>query len=53
MLSAGKKIESERRLVTILFADISGFTALSEKLDPEIVLNILPAFTNSTCPCRR
>lgn len=25
----------ERRLVTILFADLSGFTALSEKLDPE------------------
>ncbi|MCH8929274.1 MAG: adenylate/guanylate cyclase domain-containing protein, partial [Candidatus Marinimicrobia bacterium] len=41
ILSAGKQLESERRLVTILFADISGFTALSEKLDPEIVSNIL------------
>lgn len=27
--------ESERRPVSILFADISGFTTLSEKLDPE------------------
>ena len=28
-------------MVTILFADISGFTSLSEKLDPELVTNIL------------
>jgi class 3 adenylate cyclase/tetratricopeptide (TPR) repeat protein len=27
----------ERRLLTILFADLSGFTALSAKLDPEVV----------------
>jgi adenylate cyclase len=31
----------ERRVVTILFADISGFTALSEKLDPEQVRNLM------------
>ncbi|MBT3311625.1 MAG: AAA family ATPase [Desulfobacterales bacterium] len=29
--------EAERRMVTVLFADISGFTAMSEKLDPEEV----------------
>ncbi|MBW1898701.1 MAG: AAA family ATPase, partial [Deltaproteobacteria bacterium] len=29
--------ESERRLTTVLFADISGFTAMSEKMDPEEV----------------
>jgi len=28
----------ERRWVTVLFADISGFTALSERLDPEDVM---------------
>jgi class 3 adenylate cyclase/tetratricopeptide (TPR) repeat protein len=28
---------SERRVVTVLFADIAGFTALSEILDPEVV----------------
>ena len=28
-------IEGERRRVTVLFADIAGFTAISEKLDPE------------------
>lgn len=31
----------ERRLVTILFADISGFTAMSERLDPEAVQDIV------------
>ena len=30
-----------RRLVTILFADVSGFTALSERLDPEDVQDLL------------
>ena len=27
--------EGERRTVTVMFADVSGFTALSERLDPE------------------
>ena len=31
----------ERRTVTILFADISGFTAMSERLDPEVVQEIM------------
>src|SRR2546427_1027964 len=29
--------EADRRSVTVLFADLSGFTALSERLDPEVV----------------
>ncbi len=41
ILTAGKHIESERRLVTILFVDVTGFTALSEKLDPENVTAVL------------
>lgn len=35
-----QKIE-ERRLVTVLFADFSGFTALSSKLDPEEVRDVV------------
>ena len=36
-LAAARKgnIEGERRIVTILFADIKGSTAMAEKLDPE------------------
>ncbi len=31
----------ERRIVTVLFADIVGFTSLSESLDPEQVKNLV------------
>ena len=34
-------MESDRRLVTVMFADISGFTAMSEKMDPEEVTDIM------------
>ncbi|MBF0614471.1 MAG: tetratricopeptide repeat protein [Magnetococcales bacterium] len=34
-------MEAERKNVTVLFADISGFTAMSEKMDPEDVTNIM------------
>lgn len=35
------KKESELRQATILFADISGFTAMSEKMSPEEVASIM------------
>jgi class 3 adenylate cyclase len=41
ILDAGKQIESERRLVTVLFADVTGFTALSERMDVEEVSVLL------------
>src|SRR4030042_2466260 len=34
-------IEKERKDVTVIFADISGFTSMSEKLDPEELTNIM------------
>lgn len=40
----------ERRVVTILFADISGFTALSEKMDPEQVRNLMNACFDQLVP---
>lgn len=41
----------ERKLLTVMFADISGFTALSEKLDPEHVRSLMNACFDSLVPC--
>jgi len=38
------QLGGERRKVTILFADIKGFTALSEKMEPEKVVEVLNTF---------
>ena len=43
-------LESERKLVTMLFADISGFTALSETLDPELARELVEAFYQRMTP---
>ena len=34
LIEAGGEIPEERRLITALFADVSGFTALADRLDP-------------------
>ena len=41
ILTARQSIEGERKLVTVLFADIANYTAMSEKLDPEEVHQIM------------
>ena len=33
--------EGERRTVAILFADLKGFTGMSEKLDPELIQTVM------------
>jgi len=38
------QLGGERRQVTVLFADIKGFTALSEKMEPEKVVEMLNIF---------
>jgi len=35
------EVEGERKHVTVLFSDLSGFTAMSERLDPEEVKEIM------------
>ena len=40
---AGDAKTDERKLVTVVFTDVSGFTALSEKLDPERVRELINA----------
>jgi len=37
ILATRSSIEGERKRVSVLFADVSGFTALSERMDPEEV----------------
>ena len=40
----------ERRVVTIVFGDIVGFTTLSERLDPERVKNLVDSGSDQTIP---
>jgi class 3 adenylate cyclase/tetratricopeptide (TPR) repeat protein len=41
ILKGRSALEGERRQVTVLFADVAGFTTLAEKLDPEEVHRLI------------
>src|SRR6266516_3678539 len=41
LAEAGDSLAPERRLVTALFADVSGFTALADRLEPEDLLAVI------------
>jgi class 3 adenylate cyclase/tetratricopeptide (TPR) repeat protein/energy-coupling factor transporter ATP-binding protein EcfA2 len=41
ILDTRSSIEGERKLVTVLFADVANYTSISEKLDPEEVHQIM------------
>lgn len=41
LVASGGEITEERRLVTALFADLSGFTPLADRLDPEELLEVI------------
>lgn len=41
ILARGVPSEARRRDITVLFADLVGFTALSEELDPELLVSVL------------
>ena len=41
LVEAGDKLPEERRLITALFADVSGFTSLADRLDPEDLLEVI------------
>jgi len=41
ILTTRSSIEGERKIVTVFFADVAGYTKLSEKLDPEEVHQIM------------
>src|SRR5262249_9798069 len=49
ILKTRSAVEGERKIVTVMFSDVSGFTAMSERLDPEEVHAIMDrAFTRIT-----
>src|SRR5213595_2970983 len=41
LVESGDKLPEERRLITALFADVSGFTSLADRLDPEELLEVI------------
>ena len=41
LVEAGGTLPEERRLITALFADVSGFTSLADRLDPENLLEVI------------
>jgi len=41
ILTTRSSIEGERKLVTVLFADVANYTSMSEKLDPEEIHQIM------------
>jgi len=43
ILTTRSSIEGERKLVTVLFADVANYTTISEKLDPEEVHQMMDA----------
>lgn len=44
MVSEGSEIVPERKLVTALFADLVGYTSLSEQLEPPVLAHVLNGY---------
>jgi len=44
IVSQGVSTRSEKKEVTIMFADLRGFTAMSEKLEPEVLVSVLNGY---------
>ena len=41
ILTIRSSIEGERKFVTVLFADVADYTAMAEKLNPEVVHQVM------------
>ena len=44
IIALGVSTRSEKKDVTVLFADLKGFTALAERLDPEVLVRVLNGY---------
>jgi ABC-type oligopeptide transport system substrate-binding subunit/class 3 adenylate cyclase len=49
--AAPPMMEGERKLVTVMFADLSGFTAMAERMDAEAVRDLMNACFEQLVPC--
>ena len=47
----GSSALDERKLVSVLFADIAGFTELAETMDPEVLTGLLNELFQRLVPC--
>ena len=43
-------MDGERKIVTVMFADIAGFTSMAEKMDPEVVRDMMNACFEALVP---
>src|SRR6185369_682141 len=44
IIARGFSTRSEKKDVTVLFADLKGFTAMSERLDPAVIVTMLNVY---------
>ena len=49
ILTTRSSLEGERKQVTVFFSDVTGFTSLSEKQDPETVHQIMDEIGRASC----
>ncbi len=47
MAKGGTKLRSQRKLVTVFFADLRGFTSFSDSVEPEEVMSTLAEYHNA------
>ncbi len=48
IIAHGASTRSEKKEVTVLFADLKGFTPLAEQLDPEVLVRVLNGYFERT-----
>src|SRR5262249_54567150 len=50
IIAQGFSTRSEKKEITVLFADLKGFTALAERLEPEVLVRVLNGYFGRLSP---